>query len=65
MPTTPRSLRIDEDVWRAALERARSDGTTLTDVVETYLRRYAGVRKTPRPDGRAEANRARARRSDT
>jgi hypothetical protein len=59
VPTTPRSLRIADDVWRAALERARSDGTTLTDVVETYLRRYAGVKKAPRPDGRPAANRAR------
>jgi hypothetical protein len=39
--TTPRSLRIPEDVWRAALAKAREDGTTLTAVVVDALREYA------------------------
>lgn len=36
----PRSLRIPEDVWRAALARAEQDGTTLTAVVIDALKRY-------------------------
>lgn len=38
--TLPRSLRIPDDVWRAALARAKDDGTTLTAVVVEFLRQY-------------------------
>ena len=37
----PRSLRIPEDVWRAALARAAAEGTTVTAVVIDELRRFA------------------------
>jgi hypothetical protein len=40
MPTMPRSLRIPEDVWVAAVEKARAEGTTVTAVVVAALRRY-------------------------
>jgi uncharacterized protein GlcG (DUF336 family) len=38
--TMPRSLRIPEDVWRAAVEKAREEGTTVTAVVVVALQRY-------------------------
>lgn len=40
MATMPRSLRIPEDVWTAAVEKARAEGTTVTAVVVAALRRY-------------------------
>ena len=40
MPTMPRSLRIPEDVWTAAVVKARDEGTTVTAVVVKALRRY-------------------------
>jgi len=40
MPTMPRSLRIPDDVWHAAVEKARAEGTTVTAVVVKALRRY-------------------------
>ena len=38
--TMPRSLRIPEDVWTAAVEKAKGEGTTVTAVVIAALRRY-------------------------
>ena len=39
--STPlRSLRINADVWHAAVAKARAEGTTVTAVVEAALRRY-------------------------
>lgn len=40
MATMPRSLRIPEDVWTAAVSKARDEGTTVTAVVVKALRRY-------------------------
>ena len=40
--TMPRSLRIDPDLWKAAVEKSRREGTTVTAVVERALRRYVG-----------------------
>ena len=40
MATMPRSLRIPEDVWKAAVEKAKAEGTTVTAVVVRALRRY-------------------------
>ncbi|WP_279536565.1 hypothetical protein [Cellulomonas shaoxiangyii] len=40
MATMPRSLRIPEDVWIAAVEKAKAEGTTVTAVVVAALRRY-------------------------
>lgn len=36
----PRSLRIPEDVWRAAVAKAKAEGTTVTAVVVSALKRY-------------------------
>ena len=40
MPTMPRSLRIPEDVWTAAVAKAKAEGITVTSVVVTALRTY-------------------------
>ena len=40
METMPRSLRIPDDLWAAALEKAQAEGRTLTDVVIKALERY-------------------------
>ena len=40
-PKTPvRSVRIPDDVWRAAQAKAAAEGETVTDVVLRALRRY-------------------------
>jgi predicted HicB family RNase H-like nuclease len=36
----PRSLRVPEDVWRAAVAKAKDEGTTVTAVVVAALRKY-------------------------
>jgi len=41
-PKTPiRSVRIPDEEWRAAQERAAERGETVTDVIRRALRRYA------------------------
>lgn len=40
MATMPRSLRIPESVWTAAVAKAKAEGTTVTAVVVTALERY-------------------------
>jgi hypothetical protein len=40
-PKTPlRSLRIDDALWSAALDKARSQGRTLSEVIREWLREY-------------------------
>jgi len=40
-PKTPlQSFRCDVELWKAAQEKARSDGTTLGAVLRAYLKRY-------------------------
>ena len=38
--TTNRNLRVPDSEWLPALEKARAEGRTLTDVLRVYLRRY-------------------------
>lgn len=38
--TTARSVRIEDDLWRAALERAAERGESVSDVIRRALRRY-------------------------
>lgn len=40
MVTPLRSLRIPNDVWDAARDKARGEGTTVTAVVLAALQRY-------------------------
>ena len=39
-PTMPRSLRIPDDLWRSAVEKARREGTTVTAVVVEALEQF-------------------------
>jgi hypothetical protein len=47
--TPSRNIRVDSELWKAALAKARSENRTLTDVLVTYLRRYVSTppRKQP------------------
>lgn len=38
--TTPRAIRIPDDLWEAALEKAHANGETLSEVVRQALERY-------------------------
>lgn len=40
MATMPRSLRIPEPIWTAAVAKAKAEGTTVTQVVVKALERY-------------------------
>ena len=45
-PKTPqRSVRVPDEVWKAAQERADEEGRTLSDVVRVALEKYAKGRK--------------------
>lgn len=40
-PKTPaRAVRIEDDLWRAAQEKAAERGETVSDVIRRALRRY-------------------------
>jgi macrodomain Ter protein organizer (MatP/YcbG family) len=38
--TPPRSVRVEEELWRAAQARAAERGETVTDAIVRALRRY-------------------------
>ena len=40
MPDMPRAVRIPDDLWKAALDRAHANGETLSEVVRRALERY-------------------------
>lgn len=44
--TPKHSFRVSAELWGAAKERARAEGTTLSAVLVTFLEKY--VRKSPR-----------------
>lgn len=39
--TPPRSIRVPDDVWKAAQEEAERRGETVTAAIVRFLRRYA------------------------
>lgn len=40
-PATPnRTIRVPDDVWEPAMEKAHAEGITLTDVIIRALRAY-------------------------
>lgn len=42
MANTPQhSIRVEDEVWQAALLRAQLDGVTLTQVLVQHLQQYA------------------------
>ena len=43
MPVEPmknRVVRVDDNTWKAAQERADREGKTLSEVIRRYLQRY-------------------------
>jgi predicted CopG family antitoxin len=38
--TTPRAIRISDDLWEAALAKAKEKDETVSDVVRRALERY-------------------------
>ena len=40
MPDMPRAVRIPEDLWQAALNKAHANGETLSEVVRRALEKY-------------------------
>ena len=40
MPDTPRAIRIPDDLWQTALDKAHANGDTLSDIVRRALERY-------------------------
>lgn len=42
-PTTHRTVRVAEEVWRPAAERAAAEGRTMTDVIVAHLVEYGQV----------------------
>jgi hypothetical protein len=38
--TRPKSLRIPDDLWQSAVDKAQADGTTVTAVVTKALERF-------------------------
>ena len=41
--TPVRNLRVPDDIWRAAQEKAKAEDRTLTDVLVAYLKRYVST----------------------
>ena len=50
MATMPRSVRVPDDIWNAAVAKAAAEGTTLTAVVVAALSAFVGVTP-PTPKG--------------
>jgi hypothetical protein len=48
--TPVRNLRVVDEVWKPALEKARAEGRTLTDVITAYLRQYISTPPQPPAD---------------
>jgi len=40
MPDIPKSIRIPDDLWRAAMDKAHANGDTLSEIVRRALERY-------------------------
>lgn len=50
--TPVRNVRVPEGLWRAAQEKAATEGRTLTDVILNALQRYVSTPpKNTDPDG--------------
>jgi len=50
VPDNPsRSIRVNDVVWKSAIDRATNDGTTISTVVQLFIRGYGeGVIDPPR-----------------
>ena len=38
--TPHRTIRVEDDLWRAAQDKARAEGRTVSDVIRDRLKRY-------------------------
>ena len=38
--TPHRTIRVEDDLWRAARDKARAEGRTVSDVIRDRLKRY-------------------------
>jgi hypothetical protein len=41
--TPARNIRVDGELWKAALAKAHTEDRSLTEVIVTYLRRYVSA----------------------
>lgn len=41
--TPHHNLRVDGELWKAAMAKARAEGRSLSEVIVTYLRRYVST----------------------
>ena len=48
--TPMRNLRVPQNIWGPALDKARAEGRTLTGVITDYLRRYISTPPRRRPE---------------
>lgn len=46
-----RNVRVPGGLWKAAQEKAKAEGRTMTDVIVAYLRRYISTPPRQRNDG--------------
>ncbi|WP_438489602.1 hypothetical protein [Streptomyces sp. S186] len=51
--TPKRNVRVPDPLWRAATEKAKGEGRTITDVIVMALHRYVASPAKP-PSGAAE-----------
>lgn len=50
MVTPQRSIRINEELWRKAKEKAESEGKNISEVIVAYLKDYAQLKGERTPD---------------
>lgn len=50
--TTPRAIRLDNDLWRAAIAKSKRTGTPVSDVVRERLEQWITEDDTPNGDAR-------------
>ena len=43
-PMPVRNVRISDEIWFAAMERAHGDGKDLSEVIRAFLKRYGSRR---------------------
>lgn len=53
MVTPQRSIRINEELWRKAKEKAESEGKNISEVIVAYLKDYAQQKAKEPPTGTA------------
>lgn len=52
--TPVRNLRVPDELWEPALNKARSEGKTLTEVLIAYLKRYTASERRRTPEEEAD-----------